>query len=157
MKQHVTSITHNPCWDLTPYLGNESVSSWKIWKGNIMAWIETWKIWNAKLEKIETTFSSFNFILEKKKKITQKILWLVFMDEICLILHKSTGTFCVWVKVPSNEFSTELTKKRPYPCDIAPLRYLKDNTIDTSSESEPKRSKSSSSFFAVPFVAGPAP
>lgn len=92
-----------------------------------------------------------------KKKITKEILWLLFMDEICLILHNSTGTFCVRVKEPSNEFSTELTKKQPYPCDIAPLRYLKDDTVDTSSESEPKRSKSSSSFFAVPFVAGPAP
>jgi len=101
------SVTHNPSWDLRLYLGIESVSSWKREQG--MAWIGTWNTWKAKLEKIETlTFSSFNSIPEKKNH--QKILWFVLMDEICLILHNSTGTFCVWVKVPSNEFSTELNK-----------------------------------------------
>ena len=75
------------------------LSRWKFFLSSVATGWQGW-IW------IETlTFSSFNAM--HAKTIMVSAPWWNLIE--IFFITCSTGAFCVWVKVPSNEFRTELT------------------------------------------------
>ena len=59
------------------------------------------------LKKLAPTFSSFNAMPIKSTKEKNIMVSACWFD--ILLVHNSTGEFCVWLKALSNDSNTEMT------------------------------------------------